>query len=664
MKQKKIYNGFKALLLLSAMAATVVSCDLDAEMTIPPPSEISPDDYFQTEDQLASYIIYTYRWLPSHDGSGGESFYFDDLPTDNGISGRGFNSRYKPGEWRTGTTEGDWSFDRIRSFNYFLKYTLPKYEAGTITGNASMIKHNIGEAYFLRAWTYFSKLRALGDYPIITEVLPDVFETLVEQSQRAPRNMVARFILEDLDRAIELLSNSPTGGKTRISKNTALLVKSRVALFEGTWEKYHAGTPLVPDASAGWPGASKDYNSGFTYNNAQEVDFFLTQAMSAAEQLLSIPLTTNSKTIQTAATEAANPYYDMFASHDPQSVNEVLFLRMYDRSLGSHWYNHYIYWGANKGYTHQMEQSILMENGLPIYDANSGYAGDDYPEDTKIDRDWRWRLFMKAPNEVKAFLNVAVPEKFEDAPVIFSSDGKTSTSTGYLLGKAYSHDYNDQVMGQDICAAVIFRAGEAYLNYIEACYEKTGNLDSRAQQAWRAIRTRAGIEPDYNVTIDATDINKEAPNDWGAYSHGQLVNTTLYNIRRERRVELIGEGQRYNDLRRWRAMDQLNGFQIEGIKIWGPIKDRYKATDLIIDGGDSKNTVSLPSLSDYLRPLQVTVGANPYYDGYFFCEAHYLNPIANEHFLLSSPDGASPEQSPIYQNPGWTTSAGAPPTGY
>ena len=66
-------------------------------------------------------------------------------------------------------------------------------------------------------------------------------------------------------------------------------------------------------------------------------------------------------------------------------------------------------------------------------------------------------------------------------------------------------------------------------------------------------------------------MTEEAKNDFGAYSHGALVNTTLYNIRRERRNEFIAEGMRFNDLRRWRALDQVNGYQIEGMRYWGSI---------------------------------------------------------------------------------------------
>lgn len=121
-----------------------------------------------------------------------------------------------------------------------------KYEAGTINGNTDHIRHYIGEMYFIRAYNYYSKLVALGDFPIITEVLPDDHETLTANSLRRPRNEVARFILQDLDKSIELMGESSPNGKNRLTRKAGLLFKSRVALFEGTWLKYHRNTDRVP----------------------------------------------------------------------------------------------------------------------------------------------------------------------------------------------------------------------------------------------------------------------------------------------------------------------------------------------------------------------------------------------------------------------------------
>lgn len=95
---------------------------------------------------------------------------------------------------------------------------------------------------------------------------------------------------------------------------------------------------------------------------------------------------------------------------------------------------------------------------------------------------------------------------------------------------------------QSIVGSIIFRTAEAYLNYIEAYYELHGSLDSYAEKYWKAIRRRAGIDEDYTKTIRLTDMSKEAETDWGAYSGGEIIDATRYNIRRERRCELMAEG--------------------------------------------------------------------------------------------------------------------------
>ena len=88
---------------------------------------------------------------------------------------------------------------------------------------------------------------------------------------------------------------------------------------------------------------------------------------------------------------------------------------------------------------------------------------------------------------------------------------------------------------------------EAYLNYLEAYYLRNGKVDGKAAQYWTAIRKRGGVDTDYEKTIRNTDMSKEV--DWAKYSGSTLVDATLFNIRRERRCEFIGEGMRWDDLR-------------------------------------------------------------------------------------------------------------------
>lgn len=203
---------------------------------------------------------------------------------------------------------------------------------------------------------------------------------------------------------------------------------------------------------------------------------------------------------------------------------------------------------------------------------------------------------------------MAVP--IEPFPVILNNNAEKGYSTGYALRKG--NNYDQKYLGNGLCytGALIFRGTEALLNYIEACYEKNGSLDNIAQSYWTQIRKRSHVDTDYNKTIAATDMAKEALNDWGAYSAGKLIDPTLYNIRRERRCELMAEGLRYMDLMRWRAMDQMisTPYHIEGFKLWGSMQhwyDNEDGTSQLVYGMDNpKANVSDPAISPYLRPYE------------------------------------------------------------
>ncbi|WP_395277441.1 sigma-70 family RNA polymerase sigma factor [Halalkalibaculum sp. DA384] len=212
--------------------------------------------------------------------------------------------------------------------------------------------------------------------------------------------------------------------------------------------------------------------------------------------------------------------------------------------------------------------------------------------------------------------------------------------------------------------SIVFRAVEAYLNYIEASYLKEGSLNGKADQYWRAIRERAGINPNYMVTVNATDMQEEAEKDFAAYSAGELLSDkVLYNIRRERRSELMAEGMRYFDLKRWRALDQLKNDPhiVEGFKLWGPMQNWYDAGELVEPGEGGTPNVSSSAESDYLRPYRINLSdGNHVRNGYSWAYAHYLDPIAVEHFSITAGEESSNlESSIIYQNPGWPLQANA-----
>ena len=216
-----------------------------------PLDQLSPNEYLTTESNIAAFATDQYQVLPTHGTYGYGTFEIDNN-TDN-MAGMQPNVMYAPGYWKVGQEGGSWYFADIYRCNYFFENVLPSYEDNAIVGNTTNIKHYIGEMYFFRAFMYFERLKSLGDFPIITKTYPNEREALIEISKRAPRNEVARFILSDLDKAIEMMQNiAPSGGKNRLSKDCATLLKSRVALYEGSWLKNIKGTAFVPNGP-GWP---------------------------------------------------------------------------------------------------------------------------------------------------------------------------------------------------------------------------------------------------------------------------------------------------------------------------------------------------------------------------------------------------------------------------
>ncbi len=660
------------ILLLGGSLLCLSSCNdfLDKE----PESAITPDAYFSTEADLAAYTINLYNFTSFNPGQYGLGTFTNDNATDNQI-GMDYSSRWVPGEWRVPSSTADdqrgqaWNFFQIRDCNYFFERVLPKYEAGSITGIDANVRHYIGEMYVLRAYAYFLKLQDIGDCPIVETPLPDVEETLVEASKRRPRHKVARFILSDLDKAISYLLENAPGGKNRISKNVAYLLRSRVALYEATWLKYHAGTAMVP-GGPGWPGTDSE---GF--NAATEIDYFLTEAMASAkviEDKLVGNLVENTDTPEgmTPGLANLNPYYTMFCDVDMSGYSEVLMWRAYNEALGV---THNIqkeaqHSGGGTGYSRGLVNSFLMRNGLPIYASGSGYQSEWEKEGvaaTLQERDSRIQLFTKKDGDIESYFTDGTFTQV-DFDWIVSGNNETRMTTGFAIKKGKHYDSYMQVTHNvGTTGSLVFRGTEALLNYIEACYEKTGSIDGTANSYWRALRRRAYVNEDYNVTIAATNMAEEAKGDFGAYSHGQLIDATLYNIRRERRNELIAEGLRWMDLKRWRACDQVRNVQMEGMRYWGSIYEGALTDDngndlAIVSVADGKGNISDPEISGvYLRPYQISSVNNSVFDGYNFTEAHYLSPLPQSAFRqTANGDKTDLETSVVYQNPGWPKVAG------
>ena len=623
---KKFKYIFGAFLL----AGSVASCNfLDRE-----PMDFGDENaYYKTVDDLELAVNDFYQILPKMEYLWGGP-YEDDNTSDNQC-GNWPNNMFYPGDKKTvQQANSEWKFVNLRGINFFINKTKEQMDAGAITGTKEFIDHYWGEGFFFRAYEHFRLLRNYGDAPILEVMLPDDEATLAQASKRRPRNEVARFIIEDLKRAEELMmENAPAEG--RLSKDAARLLRARVALYEATWEKYHANTAFVP-GNPKWVGASMYPDFQFKAGDAQkEIEYFLDQAIEAADLVAS----------HRALDE---DYIAMFNRLTPFSSNdEVILARYYQMGILSHSASNYLgRTGGGTGFTRALVNTFLMKNGLPIYADGSNYGGDTYMLDEMKDRDERLVNSVKiAGSDIET---VQGPDGTLVNDTIYyyrpqlTLSGNEASPTGYELKKWVSNEPGQQEQGQGTSATPILRAAEAYLIYLEAYYERHGNLGGNCDRYWTELRRRAGVDTDYNKTIAATDFSKE--NDLAVYSKGIEVDKTLYNIRRERRCELLGEGMRLDDLKRWRALDNMKDYQVEGMNLWDEMYKMY-------DNGALNGVVSPSGVSNYIRPLQKT-STSVAYNGYNFPKPHYLEPIPISEFLLTV-DGSG--NSTLYQNPGWPT---------
>lgn len=593
------------------------------------------ESFFTEASHLQAYCNKKYDLLPDFKDT---NLYTNDQKSDN-QAGVDAQDLFLPQRIKVA---GSGSYNRqghLRDCNRVIYYAQENIENGKLE-DTQEVQQYLGEIYFFRAYIYFEYLRKFGDFPIIDkELSSDDYEANVEANKRKPRNEVARFILADLDQAItRMLPRNNNLTSHRLNRESAQLFKSRVALYEASWETYHQGTARVP-GGPGWPGGT------FSGDLNTEIDFFLTQAMAAAKEVAeAVQLVDN-----------IGDYMNMFASYDLSGYKEVLLWRMYStdakvNSLVEGGY-HSIYnengegcVGTGGGYTRSMVETFLTTNGLPIYaEGNTQYMGDKSVTDAMQNRDLRlvestskpgdmiWRGPNMDQNGVMVYANLLQA---------YQNLGRTAT--GYLVRKGW-RDSKVAPADNSPLAYVIFRASEAYLNYMEADYMKNGRLDDFSKKYWRTLRKRAGVSEDFEATIRATKLDKE--NDLAVWSGNSMVNETLYNIRRERRCEFIAEGMRLDDLFRWRSMDKMKNYYVEGFN-WEEYQHEEYYKKQLSAGLEVSDT-------KYLRPhfKDANVIKN---NGYNFEEANYLTPISYDVFRLSTPiKGGDVSTSVVYQNPGW-----------
>ena len=644
------------------LAAACLAAGCNGFLDIVPPSDIPPEEYFEEESQLQAYCNGLYSALGNFTDYG-----YSDNNTDNQVS-RTYYEIYTDDEYRV--PEGsNMDFSSIYDVNFFFKYVLGKWKAGQISGDQSNINHYIGEAYFFRAWHYFNSLKKFGDFPIVREVPSTDRDELIAMSKREPMTEVGRFIVSDLDSAI-LLMKPALINKNRLYAKTAYLMKSRVCLYLGTWLKYFAGTPFVPGDDE-WPGKASHPDFAFTAGTLEdERNWFLDQAIAAAKAAADGTTFTQNTGILPQSASESNGYIEQFGALDLDGYDDILLWRQFSEDLGITNGNaqHAAGGNAGLGLTRSMTEAFLMSDGRPWYDptASCPYMGDNSIASVIRNRDNRMYLFVKQPGQINGYVNESEGEqegnRIEPYPAVDITTWGKSYSTGYACRKGWTPDMAQWGNGLSSGGFPIFRIVEAYLNYIEAYYERFGTLDAAATDYWKQIRRRGGVSDDIDNTVTHTDMSIESQRDLGAWSAGKvLTDRILFNIRRERRVELMAEGFRWDDLFRWRSFDQMTvtPYRVEGFKIWNSDMTQWYSR---LDYTSASPNMSSPDKSDYLLPLEIVTANNPIaaQGGLKWKMGHYLTPLAADEFRKTSDQSSGFDDSPLYQNPYWGRQANYP----
>lgn len=572
-----------ALFLSAAIAC--ISCEdmLDYQ----PKDRLSPDTYFKTETDCELWTNNYYTVFPSAEGIYSEPY--DVIVRD--VLADEISGVRKPMP-----TDGNWNWEKLREMNFFLS------RASQIEDESVRLEYE-GLTRFFRAYFYFEKVKRYGDVPWVDRPLGSDEEELYKG--RDSRELVMEKVMEDVDFAI---ANLPEVQNVyRVTRWTARALKSRIALFEGTFRKYH-----------GLDGYEE----------------FLQACVNASEPFLTGPYS--------IYTSGSTPYQDLFTSQDAIET-EIILARAYTSAISgmTHDVNGHLT-GATMGrpgMTRNVVNMYLMRDGSRYTDQEN-YATKTFVEECK-NRDLRMAQTLRTPGYKR------IGGSKELAPDLSRS------TTGYQLIKYLTEEKYDanKASTNDM---PLFRLAEVLLNYAEAKAElgtlKQADLDNTI----RPLRARAGL-PD----LDMEEANAN-PDPYLSSPETGYANVTgdnkgvILEIRRERTLETPMEGLRYWDIMRWKEGKRFEK-PIEGLYFPGTgeydldgngsvdvcIYDTEKApgnsadvlylklgTDIVLSGGTSGNVLAHSTQQRTWNE-----------------ERDYLYPIPTDDRVLT--------QGAISQNPGW-----------
>lgn len=606
------------MLMAAGMLATSCSDFLDRM----PLTEPNNETYLSTENQVRSYINGMYIALPSNTQYG-IGVRGEDKNSDN-ILAEKYDLRLN-GEYTafSGATEWSTGYQNLRDINYFFNYYM--IDEANENDNIRSLK---GEAHFIRAYWHFYLLKRFGNIPIMDAFWDGNATVEGLQIEQKPRNEVAKFILKDLEDAKNLLYSRSEYGGLRINKEAAMVLAMNVALYEGSWEKYHA---------------NDDFKS-----ETNESKYFFEQVMTWGDELFKAGIELNTKeTDPFGAKSGADAYANLFNKQDYTNVPEVLFWRKYSVAEGVyHSVTTLLASGAvdsdgAAGISQSLVDNYLNADGTIINpkdakfkDFNKTFENRD-PRlyETVMSTGHKFRsATITRPMCVKEYKQGETDEikeyNAEILPPYLNGDGNGRNLTGYHTALGVDTTYTNSSFWDT--GLPVIRYSEALLAYAEAAEELEKCTDEILEKTIKVLRERAGV-----TYKKPSEIDKD-PN---FSDFGYEISVNLQEIRRERRSELALQGFRFDDLMRWGAHKLIVNQRGRGAYL-GEDGVLYKSFNT-----SKQETVDalkrvLVDNEKWMDPLQALLP-----NGYQFNpKRDYLLPISPDELALNKK---------LKQNPGW-----------
>lgn len=521
-------------------------------------------------------------------------------------------------------TSDTWNnaYDYIRKVNYFLE------NAYRVPNMGKIGKHYLGEGYYCRAVKYFDLLQTFGGVPYISKVLNVDSEELY--TPRSSRKEIAEKIIADLDSAILYCDWKGEGEASagRINKEAALVMQSRVALYEGSWEYYHGkkGSKFQVQGSDG--------------------SVFLKKRIEAGEQLIE----KYGSNIYRGSSE--NEYFDYFNQSDYEKIQGAFLCKVYSRSLGiiNNWGRSYAE-GVNAGLTKSAIDAYVMSDGKPVEVSRVTLDNQTMNElCTKKDPRLSQTIWYPAKGRFFDYLGDAYKTSY---PGLIMSQQRNPAYTGFRIWKGTSFDPAEIDNGE--VDDLILRYEEGLLNYVEAKAILGLVTQDDLDKTINVIRSRVNL-PNMSLSeVNGWNIDYDKRNGYDP-SAPNIVN----EIRRERRVELMLEGLRFMDIKRWAMLDDVfNGWKPVGAYAQEYVDYWNNPDRLAADGFDWKSPeevklekgINYDTIGDYINPFfkhadfQPNSGRGYYVDP----DRDYLSSIPREEITLYKNKG----NVTLEQNPGW-----------